>query len=157
MREYLIQSKTDAVKTRLHYLLFCCNINYNIKYILVERVFDMVDNRNVFYGNVSNIQIQQNAINSTQVQNINQECDYSEVLSLLRQLQEDIGTLGLDNQAQSEVKKLIDTVESSIGQKEPQSKIRQGLNLLKEFLMRTTTSLAATGAVTLITNLINTI
>lgn len=117
----------------------------------------MVDNRNVFYGNVSNIQIQQNAINSTQVQNINQECDYSEVLSLLRQLQEDIGTLGLDNQAQSEVKKLIDTVENSIEQKEPKSKIKQRLNLLKEFLMRTTTSLAATGAVTLITNLINTI
>lgn len=134
-------------------MLFCCNIIY----IWAERVFDMVDNRNVFYGNVSNIQIQQDTINSTQVQNINQECDYSEVLSLLRQLQDNIGTLGLDNQSQSEVKKLIDTVESSIGQKEPQSKIKQGLNLLKEFLMRTTTSLAATGAVTLITNLINTI
>lgn len=124
---------------------------------MAERVFGMVDNRNTFYGDVSNIQIQQDVINSTQVQSINQEYDYSEVLSLLRQLQEDIGTLGLDNQAQSEVKKLIDTVESSIEQKEPQSKIKQGLNLLKEFLMRTTTSLAATGAVTLITNLINTI
>ncbi len=117
----------------------------------------MVDNRNAFWGNVSNTQIQQDAINSTQVQNINQECDYSGVLSLLRQLQESIGTLGLDNQTQSEVKKLIDTVENSIEQKEPKSKIKQRLNLLKEFLMRTTTSLAATGAVTLITNLIDTI
>lgn len=63
----------------------------------------------------------------------------------------------MDNQTQSEVKKLIDTVENSIEQKEPKSKIKQRLNLLKEFLMRTTTSLAATGAVTLITNLIDTI
>lgn len=117
----------------------------------------MVDNRNIFNGDVSNIQIQQDVINSTQLQSIIREYDYSEALSLLRQLQLGIGELGLDNSGQSEVKKLIDTVESSIGKKEPPSKIKQGLNLLKEFLMRTTTSLAATGAVTLITNLINAI
>lgn len=117
----------------------------------------MVDNRNAFYGDVSNIQIQQDVINSTQVQTINQEYDYSEALRLLRQLQENMGTLGLDSAGQSEINKLIETVKSSIEQKEPKSKIKQGLNLLKEFLMRTTTSLAATGAITLITNLTNAI
>ena len=117
----------------------------------------MADNRNVFYGDVSNVQIQQEVIDSTQEQCINQEYDYSETLSLLQQLQENIASLGLNDAGQSEVKRLIETVESAIEQKEPQSKIKNGLNLLKEFLMRTTTTLAATGAVTLITNLLHSI
>lgn len=131
----------------LEYNIYICN--------LAERVFDMADNQNMFYGDASNIQIQQDAINSTQMQSINQECDYTEPLRLLRQLQENIVSLGLDDAGQIEAKRLIETVESSIAKKEPHSKIKQGLNLLKEFLMRTTTTLAATGAVTLISNLIS--
>ena len=108
------------------------------------------------YGDSSNLQIMQNSENSSQkidVRNIKNELN-----SLIKKLEEGIQnsefTSKISKETEIELKEEIETLKKEIEENNPNEKvINKSLNLMKEIFSKTSTSIIATGLVSLISKL----
>ena len=114
----------------------------------------MGDNKylNNFGTGATNIQIQQNTSNSTQMQNVKTQFDYDGAHKLIQQIIKELPQMGLPYADCEEASKLTKDIEERIVAKEDKSVIKKGLSLLKDIFTRTAASLAAAGALHLIKN-----
>lgn len=110
----------------------------------------MSNNTNNFYGNVSNMQIQQGTVNSTQTQTVTsmEAIDFEKVSEFVAKvkkydtfLEDEYGDKAI------EVREKITEIDTLVNKKENPSKIKMLLTELKNLSVGITGSLIATGIV----------
>lgn len=106
---------------------------------------------NNFRGNASNIQIQQGTINSSQTQNNANSFDYDGAYKLIQQIITGLPEMDLSQEDFAKASEIAQNAENDIKEKKDISLIQKGLSLLKDIFTKAVASLAATGAVHLIT------
>lgn len=105
-------------------------------------------------GNASNVQIQQNVSNSTQIQITTEKMDYDKALSILMEIlkYEPMFTDTYGDEREKVVKALNEAKKLVINKEEP-SKIKGVLNVIKDISLRVSSSLIATGILGLLSQI----
>lgn len=102
-------------------------------------------------GNVAGIQIQQNTVNSTQNQNVNEAFDYDKVLKILDEINvyRDMFDRAY-NEKSKEVKDILDKTKQDCLDKKSPSIIKKSLFALKNITKEVSSNLITTGVLGLL-------
>ena len=99
-------------------------------------------------GNINGVQIQQGTTNSSQFQNVNQVFDYEKVAEILNEIDKYVPMFA-DIYGHDCEKALNEAKEAVVARENP-SKIKKALSILKDVSLRVSSSLIATGILTLL-------
>lgn len=103
------------------------------------------------YGNVSNLQLQQGTINSTQNQTIEQGFDYSVVENIIEQIKKYENMIDLEfGDKASELRNKVEELDNLVREKKNPRKINAVLSDIKSLAIGVTGSLIASGIVAMI-------
>ena len=112
------------------------------------------DSTNIFHGNSSNIQIQQNTANSSQTIVYNSESiDFDKASGIFTLIRNNIDSLGVSESVKNTFIDTLDEVQANVDSKTEPNLVRQALSTVKNFLIGVSGSLAASGVLHLISTL----
>ena len=102
-------------------------------------------------GNINGIQIQQGTTNSSQFQNINQVFDYDKVAKIINEIDKYVPMFAdiYGHDCEKAENALNEAKEAVVARENP-SKIKKALSILKDVSLRVSSSLIATGILTLL-------
>ena len=102
-------------------------------------------------GNINGVQIQQGTTNSSQFQNVNQVFDYEKVAEILNEIDKYVPMFAdiYGHDCEKAENALNEAKEAVVARENP-SKIKKALSILKEVSLRVSSSLIATGILTLL-------
>ena len=102
-------------------------------------------------GNINGVQIQQGTTNSSQFQNVNQVFDYEKVAEILNEIDKYVPMLAdiYGHDCEKAENALNEAKEAVVARENP-SKIKKALSILKDVSLRVSSSLIATGILTLL-------
>ena len=102
-------------------------------------------------GNINGVQIQQGTTNSSQFQNVNQVFDYEKVAEILNEIDKYIPMFAdiYGHDCEKAENALNEAKEAVVARENP-SKIKKALSILKDVSLRVSSSLIATGILTLL-------
>jgi len=100
---------------------------------------------NNFYGDASNIQIQQNASNSMQNMNLLSELDFEKILEIFEQILNNLSTFNLSAEDEKQLENAVNEALPMVQSKTNVSFIKKTMPIIKDILIRTTSSLTASG------------
>jgi hypothetical protein len=105
-----------------------------------------IGNSNIFRGNSSNIQIQQDAVNSNQaIVNDSENIDFDKVNEIFTQIRNNMDLLGVSDAIKKEITDIINDVQTNVDEKNEPHRVKQALATIKDFLVGVSGSLAASG------------
>lgn len=109
------------------------------------------NNINNFYGDVTGIQIQQGAVNSSQEQTINQGADYETAVKIVEQIRKYDALLDNEfGENASELRSKVDELAELVEKKNNPSKVKIILTEIKNLALGVSGSLIASGLLTLL-------
>ena len=112
------------------------------------------NNANAFYGNSSNVQIQQDTSNSRQTIVGNSETlDFDKASEIFSHIRNNIDSLGVSEYEKKAIIDTLDEVQTNVDSKTESGLVRQALSIVKDFLIGVSGSLAASGILHLISSL----
>ena len=102
-------------------------------------------------GNINGVQIQQGTTNSSQFQNVNQVYDYEKVAEILNEIDKYVPMFAdiYGHDCEKAENALNEAKEAVVARENP-SKIKKALSILKDVSLRVSSSLIATGILTLL-------
>ena len=102
-------------------------------------------------GNINGVQIQQGTTNSSQFQNVNQVFDYEKVAEILNEIDKYVPMFAdiYGHDCEKAENALNEAKEAVVAREKP-SKIKKALSILKDVSLRVSSSLIATGILTLL-------
>ena len=102
-------------------------------------------------GNINGVQIQQGTTNSSQFQNVNQVFDYEKVAEILNEIDKYVPMFAdiYGHDCEKAENALNEAKEAVVARENP-SKIKKALSILKDVSLRVSSSLIATGILTLL-------
>ena len=102
-------------------------------------------------GNINGVQIQQGTTNSSQFQNVNQVFDYEKVAEILNEIDKYVPMFAdiCGHDCEKAENALNEAKEAVVARENP-SKIKKALSILKDVSLRVSSSLIATGILTLL-------
>lgn len=102
-------------------------------------------------GNINGVQIQQGTTNSSQFQNVNQVFDYEKVVEILNEIDKYVPMFAdiYGHDCEKAENALNEAKEAVVARENP-SKIKKALSILKDVSLRVSSSLIATGILTLL-------
>ena len=102
-------------------------------------------------GNINGVQIQQGTTNSSQFQNVNQVFDYEKVAEILNEIDKYVPMFAdiYGHDCEKAETALNEAKEAVVARENP-SKIKKALSILKDVSLRVSSSLIATGILTLL-------
>lgn len=102
-------------------------------------------------GNINGVQIQQGTTNSSQFQNVNQVFDYEKVAEILNEIDKYVPMFAdiYGHDCEKAENALNEAKEDVVARENP-SKIKKALSILKDVSLRVSSSLIATGILTLL-------
>ena len=102
-------------------------------------------------GNINGVQIQQGTTNSSQFQNVNQVFDYEKVAEILNEIDKYVPMFAdiYGHDCEKAENALNEAKEAVVARENP-SKIKKALSILKEVSLRVSSSLIATGILTVL-------
>ena len=102
-------------------------------------------------GNINGVQIQQGTTNSSQFQNVNQVFDYEKVAEILYEIDKYVPMFAdiYGHDCEKAENALNEAKEAVVARENP-SKIKKALSILKDVSLRVSSSLIATGILTLL-------
>ena len=102
-------------------------------------------------GNINGVQIQQGTTNSSQFQNVNQVFDYEKVAEKLNEIDKYVPMFAdiYGHDCEKAENALNEAKEAVVARENP-SKIKKALSILKDVSLRVSSSLIATGILTLL-------
>ena len=102
-------------------------------------------------GNINGVQIQQGTTNSSQFQNVNQVFDYEKVAEILNEIDKYVPMFAdiYGHDCEKAENALNEAKEAFVARENP-SKIKKALSILKDVSLRVSSSLIATGILTLL-------
>lgn len=102
-------------------------------------------------GNINGVQIQQGTTNSSQFQNVNQVFDYEKVAEILNEIDIYVPMFAdiYGHDCEKAENALNEAKEAVVARENP-SKIKKALSILKDVSLRVSSSLIATGILTLL-------
>jgi len=100
---------------------------------------------NNFFGDTSNIQIQQNTSNSSQNMNIWESVDYEKALELFNHVLANLDSFNLPNEDRVLLEKTATEAKSKVETKTSGVIVRKSLSVIKDIMLRASGSLAAQG------------
>ena len=102
-------------------------------------------------GNINGVQIQQGTTNSSQFQNVNQVFDYEKVAEILNEIDKYVPMFAdiYGHDCEKAENALNEAKEAVVARENP-SKIKKALSTLKDVSLRVSSSLIATGILTLL-------
>ena len=102
-------------------------------------------------GNINGVQIQQGTTNSSQFQNVNQVFDYEKVAEILNEIDKYVPMFAdiYGHDCEKAENALNEAKEAVVARENP-SKIKKTLSILKDVSLRVSSSLIATGILTLL-------
>ena len=110
---------------------------------------------NNFYGNTTDIQIQQGTINSTQIKNANNSFDYETVLKIIEQIKKYDGMLDLEFGSKAiELREKIEEISVLAQKRENPNRIKVLLGNIKTLALGVGENLIATGILGLLQGMI---
>ena len=110
--------------------------------------------KNIFSGNTSNVQIQQDTRDSHQILiNSSESVDFEKVEEIFSQIRNNISSLGLSNAEQEKIIDTLNEVQKNVDLKTEPGLVRKALSTVRDFLIGVSGSLAASGILHLISTL----
>ena len=106
-----------------------------------------------FYGTASNVQLQQNTVNSSQNMIISNELDYEKILEVFEQILSNISEFNLSSEDAQQLEDTVNEAIPTVNAKKNIPFIKNTLAIIKDILIRTTSSLAASGILYMLSNL----
>ena len=102
-------------------------------------------------GNINGVQIQQGTTNSSHFQNVNQVFDYEKVAEILNEIDKYVPMFAdiYGHDCEKAENALNEAKEAVVARENP-SKIKKALSILKDVSLRVSSSLIATGILTLL-------
>ena len=102
-------------------------------------------------GNINGVQIKQGTTNSSQFQNVNQVFDYEKVAEILNEIDKYVPMFAdiYGHDCEKAENALNEAKEAVVARENP-SKIKKALSILKDVSLRVSSSLIATGILTLL-------
>lgn len=102
-------------------------------------------------GNINGVKIQQGTTNSSQFQNVNQVFDYEKVAEILNEIDKYVPMFAdiYGHDCEKAENALNEAKEAVVARENP-SKIKKALSILKDVSLRVSSSLIATGILTLL-------
>ncbi len=102
-------------------------------------------------GNINGVQIQQGTTNSSQFQNVNQVFDYEKVAEILNEIDKYVPMFAdIYGHDCEKAENALNEAKEAVVAKEKTSKIKKALSILKDVSLRVSSSLIATGILTLL-------
>ena len=102
-------------------------------------------------GNINGVQIQQGTTNSSQFQNVNQVFDYEKVAEILNEIDKYVPMFAdIYGHDCEKAENALNEAKEAVGARENPSKIKKALSILKDVSLRVSSSLIATGILTLL-------
>ena len=98
-----------------------------------------------FYGDAANIQIQQNTSNSIQSMNVSSELDFDKVLETFEHILSNLSSFNLSTEDEHQLEDAVNEALPMVKAKTNVPFIKKTLPIIKDILLRTTSSLAASG------------
>ena len=109
-------------------------------------------NQNTFHGNSTNIQIQQNTTNSSQT--IAEGIDFEKVSKIFSQIRGNMDSLGNSDAERKKIEDTLNEVQTNVDSKTEPSRVRKALSIIKDILINSSGSLAASGILYLISGVL---
>ena len=107
-------------------------------------------------GNASEVQIQQNSLNSVQNTNGNVDFKYDEASEVLKEISKYESLFNeVFGETAEQAKSALNNAKDAVANKENPSKIKGFLNILKDLSLKVSGSVIAKGIINLISKLIN--
>jgi len=100
---------------------------------------------NNFYGDSSNIQIQQNSNNSTQNMTITNSIDYEKVLEIFNNVLANMDSFNLSNEDREQLEKVVLKAKPIAEKKTDEDFVNKSLMIIKDIMLRASGSLTAHG------------
>ena len=102
-------------------------------------------------GNINGVQIQQGTTNSSQFQNVNQVFDYEKVAEILNEIDKYVPMFAdIYGHDCEKAENALNEAKEAVVARENHSKIKKALSILKDVSLRVSSSLIATGILTLL-------
>ena len=102
-------------------------------------------------GNINGVQIQQGTTNSSQFQNVNQVFDYEKVAEILNEIDKYVPMFAdIYGHDCEKAENALNEAKEAVVAREKTSKIKKALSILKDVSLRVSSSLIATGILTLL-------
>ncbi|MCL2427383.1 MAG: hypothetical protein FWD05_13740 [Oscillospiraceae bacterium] len=100
---------------------------------------------NNFYGDASNIQIQQNTNNSSQTMNISDSVDYEKALEIFNNVLANLDSFNLPNEDIERLEKTVSEAKSVAEKKTDAGLVGKSLLVIKDIMLKASGSLTAQG------------
>ena len=100
---------------------------------------------NVFHGDATNVQIQQNSSNSSQSINIEEHVDYEKTLEIFNHVLTNLDSFNLSNEDREQLDKVVSEAKSMAEAKTGGDFVSKSLLVVKDIMLRASGSLAAQG------------
>ena len=110
-----------------------------------HQIYSSNSTTNNFYGDTSNIQIQQNTSNSLQNMNLSSELDYEKILEIFEQILSNLTTFNLSAEDEKLLQNAVNEALPMVQAKTNIPFIKKTVPIIKDILIRTTSSLTASG------------
>ena len=108
---------------------------------------------NHFHGSATNVQIQQNTNNSSQTINVDSEIDYDKAAEIFKTIIANMPSFNLPTGSERELVNIATEVMPMVEARTNTPSVKKALALVKDILLRTTSSLAASGVLYMISQI----
>ena len=109
--------------------------------------------KNTFRGDVNSIQIQQDTLNSVQIQNNHNGFDYDEASNIFTKIEKSLNQIAISESERSEIIQLLDIIREDVSERKDPNKIKRTFSHIADILKGASGEAIGAGIVLLITKL----
>lgn len=118
-----------------------------------QHISESNNTTNNFWGNASNVQIQQNVSGSSQSMNVDEPVDFDKAWRIFNDILNNLGSFELSNDEEEQLKNIATEAKSISETKTDGSFVKKSIMLIKDIMLRATGSLTASGILHLISQM----